>query len=208
MSKSMKQRALAAVAIGIGVTLSYAAIAADHGEAPGTMADPTADITDVYAWSTEEGKLVAAIGFGSTIGTSQSVGYDKNLLYGIHLDTDMDNVPDTDIWIRFGQDQNGEWGVQVQGVPGAQMPIVGPIESVVESGDEIKVFAGLRDDPFFFDIAGFTDTLSTGTLSFDGSRDGFAGNNIGAIVVEMNADTAVPNGTAQIWATSARLGGE
>jgi hypothetical protein len=203
----MKWRAIGLAAMAMGLSATSPAISADHGEAPGTQADPAADITDIYAWSTDDGKLVAAIGFGTGINAGGSVDYDENLLYGIHLDTDMDHIPDTDIWIRFGQNQNGEWGVQVQGLPGAQGPVVGPIESVVDGGNDIKVFAGLRDDPFFFDFAGFTDTLSTGVLSFDGSRDSFAGKNVGAIVLEMNADAAVPYGTAQIWATSARVGG-
>ena len=37
--------------------------AADHAEAPGSGADPAADIADFYAWHTDEGKLVIAVTF-------------------------------------------------------------------------------------------------------------------------------------------------
>ena len=204
-------RRVSALAIASSLFVATWASAADHGEAPGTQADPAADITDFYAWpkmaDSSEGTLVAAIGFGTGLSASKPVPYDPDVLYGIHIDSDMDHIADTDIWIRFGQNSAGEWGVQVQGLPGTDAAVVGAVESTLETDSGLRVFAGLRDDPFFFDFTGFSDTLATGNLSFDSTRDSFAGVNIGAIVVEMDAATAAPSGQLQIWATTARMGG-
>ena len=61
-------------------------------------------------------------------------------------------------------------------------------------------------DPFFFDLQGFTDTLGTGTLSFDDMRDGFAGQNVTAVVIEVPVAAAIDgNSSLSLWATSARL---
>ncbi|MCA9729372.1 MAG: DUF4331 family protein, partial [Candidatus Eisenbacteria bacterium] len=67
------------------------------------------------------------------------------------------------------------------------------------------VFAGWRDDPFFFDLAGYQMTLQTGDLSFDSTRDSFAGLNVTAIVVEMDLSAALGSGSKiNLWATTGR----
>jgi hypothetical protein len=89
--------------------------------------------------------------------------------------------------------------------PGASGPVIGPVEKKIDGGLNARVYAGLRDDPFFFDLEGFRNTLATGTLSFDGSRDTFAGSNCTAIVLEMDLAAAQAGGaTLQLWATTAR----
>ena len=45
-----RTRLAAALLASIGLTASGASLAASHREAPGVAADPTADITDVYAF--------------------------------------------------------------------------------------------------------------------------------------------------------------
>jgi hypothetical protein len=66
------------------------------------------------------------------------------------------------------------------------------------------VFAGLRDDPFFFDLQGFQDTLATATVAFTGA-DALAGLNASAIVFEMDSATLVGNGhNISAWATTGR----
>ena len=84
--------------------------------------------------------------------------------------------------------------------------VVGPVETEI-AGDNGKVWTGLRDDPFFFDLAGFQATVSSGTISFNPANDFFAGSNITTIVMEVPL-TAVTVDTAtgkklSIWATTA-----
>lgn len=127
------------------------------------------------------------------------------MLYGIHIDNSGNNVANFDIWVRFGQNDLENWGVQVQGLPGATGPVVGPVETIIEEGN-LKVWAGLRDDPFFFDLEGFLTTATTGTISFDPTRDFFAGQNITAVVLEIPLGAAQGGGSdLQVWSTTGTL---
>ncbi len=187
--------------------LAVPALAADHNEAPGVLADRIADLADLYTWQTDDGKIVAIITFGG-VGADPigpPVALDADVLYGIHIDADGDNLSDSDIWARFGTDDGGAWGVQVQGLPGATGDVVGPIDVRLDAGSGLSVQAGTFDDPFFFDATGLGYTLATGDLSFDAARDSFAGRNINALIVEMDAATVATAGdVVRIWTTTAR----
>lgn len=191
------------------LALPLLATAADHAEAPGTRADPAADIADLYVWQ-EGDKLVAALTFagGPVEGVptaDQSGTYDEDVVYVFHIDNDGDNVSDIRVQTRFGRDGAGDWGVQVRNLPGISGAVSGPVETTIDAGNGLRIFAGLRDDPFFFDLEGFQATLASGDLAFDSARDSFAGLNVSAIVVEMDLDEATDGtGSANIWATTAR----
>lgn len=178
--------------------LSSTALAADHAEAPGTAADPAADIADFYAWA-ENGKLMAIVTYGG-VGAASPSFYDGEVLYGIHVDTDGDYVADQDIWLQLGQNDAGEWGVRA--IHG-DTTVEGAVESTLGE-DDLRVWAGIRDDPFFFDLQGFQDTLSTAAVSFDPTRDSLAGLNVMALAVTVDLDTIDAPGAFRVWATSAR----
>ena len=185
------------------VLLPAVALAADHAEAPGAASDPAADIADFYAWHAD-GSLYAIVTFAPLTAAGGSATYDADVLYTIHIDSNADNTPDIDVELRFGQNGAGEWGVQALNLPGADGAVEGAVESNITSGSA-TVYAGLRDDPFFFDLDGYLTTLSTGTISFDASNDSLAGTNITAIAVQMDATTASGgNDQVQLWATTAR----
>jgi len=187
------------MAFGLGGT----ALAADHAEAPGAEADPAADIGDFYAWHTDDGTLVAIVTLAAG-DSSGTMAFDADTLTTIHIDNDLDNESDIDILVRFGQNDDGEWGVQFENVPGASGTLSGAVDAAVEDGS-VKAYAGYKDDPFFFDITGFLDTLSTAEISFDATRDGFAGLNATVVVVEMDTATATDSAQSiQMWATTGR----
>jgi hypothetical protein len=169
------------------------------------------DIGDIYAWVTGEGADRAVVVVLTVAGPvapmeGQTASFSPDVLYGVHIDRDGDNVADSNIWFRFGQNSLGAWGVQVTDLPGATGTVVGPVGETITDGSA-KVWAGLRDDPFFFDLQGFGTTLETGTLAFDSTRDSFAGLNISSIVAEMTLDAALAGGDGlNIWATTARIG--
>lgn len=184
--------------------LSSLGFAADHADAPASTADPAGDITDLYAWHTET-SVVVALGFSGLSEPGTPANYDRDVLYTVHVDNDGDYVADREVYVRFGQNDGGDWGVQVENLPGATETIVGPVETTLDAGLGLRVFAGLRDDGFFFDLDGFKMTTMTGDLSFDNTRDTFAGTNITMIVFEMSTDAvAAGSDTLQIWATTAR----
>lgn len=202
--------------------LPAVAPAADHADAPGSTLDPSADITDVFIFR-EGGRLVGAICFGGTPAPNMRVDgpsgrYDPDVLFLYNIDLNGDAQPEHEIQIRFGKNAAGEPGVQIENLPGAGARLVsGPVEKVIAAPSGLRLFAGLRDDPFFFDFEGFRATIGSfnssdkpkGTLMFDNSRDSFTRRNLTAIVFEMDPTLLVsPSGKlVRVWATSHRLVG-
>jgi hypothetical protein len=195
--------AASALSMGAMFTAAGTVIAADHVDSPNAKGDAAGDITDVYAWA-EGDSVTAIVAFAGLAESGEPATYDADVLYGLHVDNDGDGESDHDIWIRFGQNDAGEWGVQVTGLAG-QDAVVGPVDEVIDAELGQRVYAGLRDDPFFFDLEGFRDTLMTGTLSFQNDRNFFAGVNVTAIVIEASRDQ-LANGDEPftIWATTRR----
>lgn len=178
--------------------------AADHIDAPIAAGDAAADLTDFYAWHQDD-RIIAALGFAGFDIPGSDGTYDDELLYGIHVDNDGDNEPDQTVWVRFGQASDGSWGVMIEGIPGGEAQVIGPVNTELDAGLNLRAFAGVRDDPFFFDFDGFQETLGTATLSFDPERDSFANTNATMIVVEMSIDgVAGGSDTLALWATTAR----
>ena len=101
-------------------------IAADHVDAPAISADPAADITDFYAWA-EGDSLYTVLAFAGLAESGEPGVYDPDVVYGIHVDNDGDGASDRDLWIRFGQNAEGGWGMQVIGLAGADT-VIGPVE--------------------------------------------------------------------------------
>ncbi|WP_181233896.1 DUF4331 family protein [Enhygromyxa salina] len=203
MPVTTKHMIWAAALMGAAVA-STVVVAADHDEADtASFSDAAADIGDLYAFHEGE-RLTLILTFDGYKLKSETPSYDPDVLYGFHIDTNADNVADHEIWARFGENAAGEWGVQIQGIPGFEGALVGPVDEVV-SDDEaaVQVFGGFRDDPFFFDLQGFKDTLMTGTLGFDPTRDFVAAKNTGAIVVEFDR-AALSSESVAVWATTGR----
>jgi hypothetical protein len=152
-----------------------------------------------------------ALTFAGPVPTTEFSG-DRDVLYGVHVDgADSDFLADADLWFRFGQDADGRWGIQAEGVPGTPGPVVGAVGSVTDLGGA-RLFAGVRDDPFFFDLVGFRSTVMSGDLMFGSltdsnnvAPDAFAGANVSAIVVEFPVRGLPGDGPYRVWATTGRI---
>lgn len=204
--------ALCAAALAIpGLYLS----SADHLDPPARTnpsvddtPDAAADIADIFAWHTDDAVIVA-LTFAGPQATDQAAVYDGDVLYTINIsNAEPRTTPDIPIQVRFGEGAGAnQFGVQVTGLPGGR-EVSGAVEQNLMV-DGIQVRAGLFDDPFFFDSQGFRDTLSTGDLAFDSTRDFFAAQNLTAIVIEIPRDQ-IENGTnpIDVWGTTARFGGQ
>lgn len=223
----------------LAAAASFAVLAADHAESPGTEVDPAADIADVYVFVSPEAanRVVGSITFGSRPAPRSRIDgtfyCDRDVLYTFAIDRadaagNFDGNPDVRVYIRFGQNGVAACGVQFENVPGAGGTFSGPIERVLTANSGgLRGFAGLRNDPFFFDAEGFTTLLNTfGGAGQSGDvvtafrltggqprRDSFAGRNISAVVFEMDLDAVAPraaNGTRpklRVWATTSRIAG-
>lgn len=207
MPSTTKKLIYAGVLAGAAIasTVATVAIASDHDEADtAAFADDAADIGDTYAFHDGD-RLTLIMTFDGYKLRQDEPNYDGNLLYGFHVDTNGDNEPDHQIWARLGQNAEGEWGVKVDGIPGVAQSIIGAVDEVLVDEDSgAQVFLGLRDDPFFFDLQGFKDTLMTGTIAFDNTRDFVAVKNTLIFAVEFD-HAAAGSTTFGIWSTTGRL---
>jgi hypothetical protein len=190
----------------IASTVATVAIASDHDEADTTAyADVPADIGDTYAFH-EGDRLTLIMTFDGYKLAQDAPNYDPDVLYSFHIDSNGDNEPEHHIMARLGQNAAGDWGVKVEGIPGVAEPIIGAVDEVLVDEDSgAQAYVGLRDDPFFFDLEGFRDTLMTGTVAFNNTRDFVAFKNTLIFAVEF--DHAAATGTAPfgIWSTTGRL---
>lgn len=207
--------AAAAAAFAIVTPAQYSE-AADHLDPPArtdpavdATPDRSADIADVYAWHTAS-SVIIAVTFSGPQPTTQAASYDRNVLYGINISNNANRADvEIPIRVRFGAGLNAnEFGVQVSGLPGVTGAIVGPVESNL-TRDGVTVRAGLFDDPFFFDLQGFRETVATGTLAFNNQRNFFAAQNLTAVVIEIPR-SRIENGANPIGisATTSRFGGQ
>lgn len=204
--KIVKNRPKSLLLGGICIALGIIPLAqaADHQEAPSASALLAADIGDYYAWHSDT-SVNLIVTFGTFAAAGSEASYDPTIIYGFHFDTTMpaDGISDLDLYARFAQDESGAWGLQVSGL--ADDALEGPVETVL-NGSGMNAWAGLADDPFFFDQTGFRETISTGVLAFDPNRDDVAGLNVTAIAIEVPTESIVPSGGAfQSWATTGTL---
>ena len=218
MPKRMKYMA-AAAALAVAAPVAFFSAdqflgAADHLDPPARTdpnVDPTpdkaADIADIYAYHTDT-SIIIALTFAGPQPTNLPATYDRNVLYTINIsNAGARTDAEFPVRIRFGFDGSAP-GVQVTGLPGTTGPITGPVETTL-TRDGVRVRAGLYDDPFFFDLQGFNQTRSTGTLAITNTRDFFAGQNITGVVIEIPRAAVVSGANPiDIWATSARFGGQ
>lgn len=139
------------------------AIAADHLDGPTVKMDAAADITDIYAWAASD-KLNLVLNVSPLATTSSK--FSDAVQYAFHLETsDAYGVPGKkkDIVCEFDADQKiscwlGEPGGAVEDfVKGDASPTAGITSDTLK----MKVFAGLRADPFYFNLAGFNDAVAT-----------------------------------------------
>jgi hypothetical protein len=201
--------------VAAGVNLRSGEVtAADHVDSPQSMADAAADITDLYAWHDDKGRLYVVLGFAGLTPAGGDPTYDADVLYTIHIDDDADRTAEHEIHVRFGQNLLEEWGVRVDNLPGEAGPFEGPVGEAVSGKAGGQVQAGLFDDPFFFDLDGYLATIMSAmdapddaNLMFDQTNDSFAGTNVTAIVLDMDAAAADidGDGAIQMWATTGRL---
>ena len=208
--------ALAVAAAGALLIPGGADRAADHLDPPhrtdpavDTTPDAAADIADVYAWYAGDDLRLALTFAGPSVGTQPAV-YDRDVLYKILVSTaSPDNTPEVAIKVRFGPGAGpNEYGVRYEGLPGVNGSIEGPVETVLQK-DGVKTFAGLLDDPFFFDLLGFRETRSTGSVRFNNQRSFFTGQNDTAFVIEIpKSRFAGGTGKVSVWATASRFGGQ
>ena len=188
--------------VGVGLLAAgLPAFAADHRDAPAISESPAADINDVYAFlapdDPEQLVLVMTINPVSDPGFAPTYRFSRNVVYRFTIDNAGGAAPEHTIDVVFSPPIAGPQTVRARFPDGtvvtgdATPPSVGtepddPIINEGPAGSDILLFAGQRDDPFFFDLVGFNRFLAgAGTFSGD---DTFLGLNVSAIVLQFPVD--------------------
>ena len=151
----MKKKLLS---IALGAGLSTAAWAADHVDAPAASAEPTADIADLYAWMTPDAAKLNLVMTVNPFATAASMWSDA-VIYAFHIESSPAyGMPgdSAEVLCRFYDATQIECWAEGEYVVGDPSNPAG-ISS--ESG-ALKVYAGLRDDPFFFELTGFNNAIA------------------------------------------------
>jgi hypothetical protein len=163
--------------LGIGALLvAHSTQAADHLDSPGAIANPMADITDVFAWNTSDAMKVNLV-MDVSPGDPGTRHFDNTVQYVFHVSStsaiDSQTRTETKVICTFASDTDAQCWVgtkdYVKGDPSAA-------GGMTSADGKVKVFAGRRADPFFFNLNGFKDTVATvvtvaggGTLMTDGA---------------------------------------
>jgi hypothetical protein len=136
---------LAALIVGVGANSSNAS---DHLDTPTVIADPRADIGDIYAWTSSDGRHL------NLVMTIVGHTFSDKLSYVFHVDSGArfgTTSNTTLIECRFPSAQETACKVGDLDHARGDASAAGGLQS---HNHRFRVFAGLRDDPFFNNVKG------------------------------------------------------
>jgi hypothetical protein len=224
---------LRAVALPLAVVVAAAALlvgstalrvgAADHLDAPTVKTDGRIDINDVYVFQGQNAANTALVmTINPAAGLLSPTTFRPGALYEFKVDTGTNAIEDIALRVKFGGVRaDGSQAVTIlrangasatHGAGGMAIGKGSTGQSIALSGGG-RAWAGLADDPFFFDLARFqtfkATLLAGGGLADLGGlvdctrtdpipTDFFLGLNGSAIVIEL-PDSAL-GGTIRVWA--------
>jgi hypothetical protein len=192
--------------------------AADHIDTPAVTGQPT-DITDLYVFRGQDPANIVFVANTQGLLTPASTGaakFDANTVIEFNIDNNADNIEDLVIQCKYDAASNSMqvYGPVLPSEKGARSKLEGSITAsavvtaygaattIGTGGTGIKVFAGPRDDPFFFDLNRFKGILAgtyTGFSPAGMATDAFAGTNVLSIVVEVPKTLLGGPGTVSVW---------
>ncbi|MGB6151930.1 MAG: DUF4331 family protein [Pricia sp.] len=188
--------------LGILAISGIVLVAADHIDAPGTNTD-TADIADFYGFESpsNDANTVFIVDLQTTVSPDSPYGsFDEDVLTEINIDITGDLIEDMviqalprgDTMYFFGPATPTELGLN------GSVLVDSPLGSVAISGDDaltttteagVSLFAGPRQDAFYFDFGQFNKVIGgeapEGFLPAGEAVDTFDGANTMSIAIEM-----------------------
>src|ERR1035437_1330795 len=170
LQSSLVVAALVALA-GAGSLYSLrGAIGSDHADSPAVLARPGADLTDVYVFPAprNDANVVVAVDVHPLIapGMGASTYFDPGVMYQFKIDNTGDHVEDLVIQFSASAPKNGSQTITLYG-PAKPNQTGTSSTWIAQTGTfayndknatvkGMKVFAGPREDPFFFETGGAT----------------------------------------------------
>jgi hypothetical protein len=215
------------LALSIPALVGIFLIAADHIDAPTSMGT-SADIADFFAFEPTEGSdnTVFIVDLQSNVLPDLAYGaFDEDVLTEINIDTDGDLVEDLVIqaiprdgrMYFFGPVSPLQAGLSssvLTDSPLGDVEISTTTAITETTTNGVQLFAGPRQDPFFFDFFQFNSVIGgmapEGFLPVDEAADTFDGANTLSIAIEIpNAMLGTPTGANALgipvyktWVTS------
>lgn len=182
--------------------------AADHLDGPGVANNGAADITDIYAFSTDNHQktvLVLNVNPGAGALPQSGTTFGTGVQYNLKVDTNGDFKPDVTYMAKFGSPSHGVQSLKLYRNGNLVSDGWTGQDNAIKGGG--KVTAGLFDDPFFFDLDAFKGAVlhsGNGRTFCDGmTNDFFLGLNVSSIIIKVpNSKIGGQGANIGIWATT------
>ncbi len=210
MKQTLRLALLIPLALAVAVIPATAADHLDNGGLTPPGGDPALDILDIYAFDSPDCSecTVLVMTINALTPAGVYAPFDHKAFYVFDIDNDGDSKEDVTFVTRFSKVKNNEQqkikirrNLHPDGERGnvlrrsnGRTTVLGE-DLVINNGrDGVRVFAGMIDDPFFFDLPGFAALDFCAT---DPSADTFAGSNVTALAIEV-PNALLVNGSADI----------
>jgi hypothetical protein len=221
----MKKKILLGLALS-AVLVGGIVVAADHIDAPSVTGPSStslaSDITDVYAFQSpaDNTKMVLVMNVKGLMSpaTTATAAFGNNVLYEMNIDNTGDNVEDLVIQFLVQNGKVRAYGPVAPGTTGTTStvrtngvmtavdvtpysPPTAPVAPIVATGsNSMKIFAGPRDDPFFFDLVRYKEIIAGTQTAFRmPGFDTFAGTNVMSFVAEIPKALLGTSATINYW---------
>ena len=215
----MKRNKLLLAAFAVTALITGGIIyAADHIDTP-AVTGQSSDITDLYVFRAQDVNNLVFVANTQgllTPGSSAAAKFDANTVIEFNIDNNNDAIEDLVIQCKYDAASNSMqvYGPILPSEKGTRSKLEGTVTAsaavtaygsapVIGTGATgIKVFAGPRDDPFFFDLTQFKKILAgtaTGFLPVGVASDTFAGTNVLSLVVEVPKAQLNSTGSVNVW---------
>lgn len=149
---------------------AFASLAADHLDSPAATSDPTADIADVFAWTNEQADKLNLVMTVNPF-ASESSQFGSAVQYVFHVNSAASygaEQTETLVICQFYEVNGFECWAGDEYLSGNPSDRAG----ITSQSGGLRAYAGLTDDPFFFEFRGFSATVAAVTaaapsLNFD-----------------------------------------
>jgi hypothetical protein len=203
------------------IATSIYLVGADHIDSP-TIAGTGTDITDYYAFESPENEdnMVFVLNVKGLLAPSETAdaSFDEDVMLEVNIDNSStkDQMEDLVIQAMFEDGKVKVYGPVSPTEKGLNSTLMNSgmaVEAMITSYGEnpvtgtangIKVFAGPRDDPFFFDLNAYKAVIAGTATEFQNpGTDTFAGTNVLSVVIEV-PKSLLGTGTINTWVTANR----
>src|SRR5437867_12382425 len=204
------------IAMAVALAPALPANAADHAESTSVAGDPGADIADVFAFldPNDNSKVVLALDVEGFIVPSELLNlsfFSPDVTYRFELENTGDARPDAFLEVTFSpqtsrstpqtatirfferERRHPTWSFTAPTTVQTLNETPNPFVITTDPKTDVSFFAGLTDDPFYFDIVGFNRFVSSvlagspDTTKLQRARDSFAGYNMHMIASRVPA---------------------